>query len=167
MPPAAVIALLRSGGCTDKDALAPLFYALSCRTWELGLSGGGGGGHRIAPLAHADVARFILGLERLRTAFAGLAIEPPGLAGLDAAHKIRCDAAVVRFWQASVSTMLLAQNATTARRPVEVLKDVVASARASLVAHGACTPCAEAIVAHVTRRRAALWASIPEYFGLV
>lgn len=164
VPPAAVIELLRAGGCADKDVLAPLFYALTCSTWQLG---GPVPGHRIAQLSYADIERFVVGLEKLRAAFVYAAADAAALTTV-AMHKGQCDIGVLHFWQTSMLTIIATKNTeATVRRPIEALKDVAVGAKTVLLAQGTCcSACADEVVAYLTRLRATLWASLPVYFGL-
>jgi len=164
VPPASVIALLRNGGSADKELLAPLFYALSCSTWQFG---GPAVGHHIAPLSHADIERFIVGLEQVRTVFSTIVATRPTKNLLGAHAATNCEAGVATFWQSVPVVLLFSQNAIRARRPIEALKDVLTWARGpNLATFGVCATCAGLIAAHVERERSALWDKIPALFGL-
>ncbi|TFY59570.1 hypothetical protein EVJ58_g5706 [Rhodofomes roseus] len=166
VPPATAIALLRSGGCTDKELLVPLFYALSCSAWQFG---GPAVGHHIASLSHADIERFIVGLEQIRTAFASLAMTMPDSkhVTIPASH-MPCYKGVSPFWQEALTIKLQAQYADAARRPIELLKDAVALARSPgyLAKHGLCPTCAALVVAYLERTRNEFWSKLPTFFGL-
>ncbi|KZT64974.1 hypothetical protein DAEQUDRAFT_814595 [Daedalea quercina L-15889] len=167
VPPAAVITLLRDGGCADKEILAPLFYALSCSTWQLAL---GALGHRISQLPHADIERFITGLEHVRSAFASLAVASPPLNALQPHQGWEsCQNGMLRFRQSSMLSLLLVEHAATARRPLEALNAVVALVRqpGHLATYGICAACANQVLADLSRRRSDLWNQMPTHFGLV
>ncbi|KAH9914108.1 uncharacterized protein B0H18DRAFT_1046625 [Fomitopsis serialis] len=145
--------------------LAPLFYALSCSTWQFG---GPAVGHHIAPLSHADIERFIVGLEQVRTVFSTIATTRPIRDVLGAHAATNCEAGVVAFWQSTLAVLMSSQNAITARRPIEALKDVLTLVRSPghLAKFGVCAPCAGLIAAHIERERNALWDKLPTLFGL-
>ena len=89
--PASVISLLRSCGYTDASLLFPLFYALSCTTWQFG---GAALGHHLAPLSVADMERLVVGIERVRALLGPDAAPDPAalhaaIAGLVAAGSLK------------------------------------------------------------------------------
>lgn len=124
-------------------------------------------GHRIAQLSHADIERFVIGLEKLRAAFVQIAADYHARSG---ARRIVPYARLetFKFWQTSVVEMLAMKNTVmTVQRPVEALKGMAASAKTTLLARGTCcSACADEVVAYLTRSRAVLWASLPVVFGL-
>ncbi|CCM04494.1 uncharacterized protein FIBRA_06674 [Fibroporia radiculosa] len=161
--PASVIALLREGGCNTPSILAPLFYALSCDTWQFG---GPAVGHHIAPLALTDIERFIVGLERLRATHAAYAVQGPTF-GIPASHVPVCSPGIRSYW-AEVSKALL-QRTTGSRRPIEDWKDVIAIANqeGGFTAYGVCPECSAAAIRNMKSIRQQLWRQLPTFFQLM
>ncbi|KAH9944907.1 hypothetical protein B0H21DRAFT_709404 [Amylocystis lapponica] len=164
--PASVIALLRQSGCGTPALLAPLFYALSCGTWQFG---GAAVGHHLAPLGHADVERFVVGLERLRCTHVACATQCPAMplpAGEP--HVTTCSAGIRKYW-GDMGMALLKRNSTQqARRPIEDWRDAIVSTRcdAQLPAYHICALCSAVLVDKMEATRQSLWLQLSTWFEL-
>ncbi|OBZ76260.1 hypothetical protein A0H81_03022, partial [Grifola frondosa] len=91
--PASIIVLLRECGYTDRELYFPLFYAMSLSTFQFGRPALG---RNIAPLSYADIERFIIGLERLRSRPMQMMIRVP--AHMWPALDHYCFLEIRRFW---------------------------------------------------------------------
>ncbi|KAF9810982.1 hypothetical protein IEO21_06739 [Rhodonia placenta] len=160
--PASVIALLRQGGCNTPEILAPLFYALSCDTWQFG---GPAVGHHVAPLAHDDIERFIAGLERLRSAHASAASHCSLM--LTPSHAESCLPGVRRYWSDLAGAML--RRTGRRRQPIEEWRDaaILASQPGYFSPYAVCGGCVRSLIAGMFEIRGRLWVQLPHFFELV
>lgn len=160
--PASVIALLRDCNYHDTDLLFPLFYRLSCTTWQFG---GSSLGHHLAPLLPADVERLVVGIERLRAAHVACAVEIPTFPQQPTNPPHFCMAGVAQLW-ASFTPPLLLGSLRNARRPLEQWRAVMPMVEAHEAQFHVCNLCARAITAKIEGIRQYLWASLPFFFDL-
>ncbi|KAI0649710.1 hypothetical protein C8Q79DRAFT_1062187 [Trametes meyenii] len=164
--PAAVIALLRSCGYHDRDLLFPLFYALSRTTWQFG---GRTLGHHLAPLAQADVERFVVGLEQLREAHISFAMVVPEFAPPPTNPPHFCVPGATRLWQTIMLRMMPGLHGVQrTREPLEQWRDVVPLVGPSSQQNGVpiCNLCAQSVVNRIQGFRQYLWAELPVFFQL-
>lgn len=159
--PASVISLLRECGYNDVDLLFPLFYALSCTTWQFG---GPSLGLNLAPLSAADVERLVVGTERLRTAHISFAVVTPEFPASPTHPPHFCILGVTQIW--STMLPLLLPPARRRSRPIEDWYDMIPVATNGHLQYHVCALCARAIAAKVEAVRQRLWASLPAYFEL-
>lgn len=159
--PASVISLLRECGYDDADLLYPLFYALSCTTWQFG---GPSLGLNLAPLSSADVERLVVGTERLRTAHISFAVVTPEFPASPTHPPHFCILGATQIW--STMLPLLLPPARRRSRPIEDWYDMIPVATNGHLQYHVCALCARAIAAKVEAVRQRLWASLPVYFEL-
>ncbi|TCD63454.1 hypothetical protein EIP91_005395 [Steccherinum ochraceum] len=162
--PASVIALLRECRHNLPVLLTPLFYALSRGTWQFG---GPAVGNHIAPLSHADIERFIVGVERIRQQHADFVTQSPPIASIMSAHSQTCQAALRAYWATLALAMLKATYGS--RQPVEDWASVIAQARTQKTpqSYGLCPGCTKAVLDDMETRRRRLWTDMPKHFELV
>lgn len=159
--PAAVIALLREIQCTDVVLLAPLFYDLSRRIWQLA---GAATGHHLGPLSAADVERLVIGVARLRAShvvsFAMLTTK------LRDDHTT-CKNAWVSTYQPDMQKMLL-REANLMSEPVEDWEAAKTYVKAIPTAHnGVCAPCKDSVFSYLEHQQRSVWNSLAASFELV
>ncbi|KAL0958710.1 hypothetical protein HGRIS_014040 [Hohenbuehelia grisea] len=153
--PAAVIALLRECGYTNMDLLAPLFYDLSTRVWQLGP---GVRGHHLAPLVHAEMERLVFGLNQVRCRHVALAQCPP-TAGFHQA----CAVALIAEWKAfAVPVLLRRQNDMC--EPVEDW-GVLEATWGGRAEKAVCARCDDLVRASIREARRILWDSLATSFS--
>lgn len=159
--PASVISLLRECGYHDKDVLFPLFYALSCTTWQFG---GPSLGHNLAPLSSADVERLVVGTERLRTAHISFAVVVPEFAISPTHPPHFCTLGVMQLWPSMLQLVL--PPARRHSRPIEDWRDIIPVATHGHTQYHVCALCARSVSSKIEAIRQSLWASLPGYFEL-
>ncbi|CAL1710249.1 unnamed protein product [Somion occarium] len=159
--PASVIALLRECQLESQELLVPLFYALSRTTWQFG---GPAVGHHIAPLSHADVERFIVGLERLRNEHAALVVQCPNPC-VPPAHDQMCGAGLRLFWPTLHVSFLRSNQGS--RQPIEDWRSIIQMVRSDgrlTSTYKLCSGCAELALQTMEKRREGLWNALARYF---
>lgn len=162
--PASVIALLRECKYDSSELLTPLFYALSRTTWQFG---GQAAGHHIAPLTHADIERFIIGVERLRSEHAYFAVNCPSAVALGPrVQGHQCWPNIRSYWTAMSVSLL--PNAAGTKQPVEDWLAVIKAAKAPAYWQDAwkvCPGCGDMVIREMEMRRALLWSHLRTHFG--
>ncbi|KAI0752509.1 hypothetical protein C8Q80DRAFT_1117920 [Daedaleopsis nitida] len=162
--PGSVIALLRECKYNDASLLFPLFYALSRTTWQFG---GPALGHHLAPLSVADMERFVVGIERLRSSHASRAALLPPFDAVPTNPPHFCSAGAQQLWSSLVLTPLATKGLQRAHQPLEEWRDVVPLINAQYLRYQICQVCAAAIVIKINTYRQNLWALLPTFFELV
>ena len=161
--PASVIALLRKCNYNEPHRLFPLFYSLSRRTWQFG---GRALGHHLAPLMLADIERFVVGVERLRSAHTQCVLTIPNIAPFYTATGLHvCSDRLSTMWTALVVTQLSSPS-RAAHEPLEEWRDIMTAIEARHTDYGVCEDCCVAALAAVEEYRNALWMSLPGWFEL-
>ncbi|KAI0672094.1 hypothetical protein C8Q78DRAFT_1077668 [Trametes maxima] len=164
--PAAVIALLRECGYHDRELLFPLFYALSRTTWQFG---GRAPGHHLAPLAHADVERFVVGLEQLREAHISFVMVVPEFVPPPTNPPHFCAPGAARVWSTVMLRMMPGLRCVQrTREPLEQWRDAVplVGEESQQNAVPVCGLCAQSIVNRIQGFRQYLWGELPAFFQL-
>lgn len=167
--PASVIALLRDIGYSGTDLLAPLFYDLSTRVWQIGTPISG---QHFVPLSSVDLERFMIGLNALRNYQMVSCMCPAAvLANHVPGHFERnvCGTEAARLWTNIVGGKV-AQQLDLQCNPIydwkafpAAFREQTPPARASPL----CNACAIRLplIAEDTRR--VMWQSMPGFFKLV
>lgn len=160
--PASVINLLRSCNQTSRSLLFPLFYALSCTTWQFG---GPALGHHLAPLPLADMERLVVGIERLRAKHAALAVCMPPFEPVKTTIPPHfCLAGAAQLW--GYLTNALLGSGSASHDPLEEWKEMTRLVWAQHIRYGVCGECAKEVVGQIEANRRCLWDLLPRYFEL-
>jgi len=167
--PASVIALLRECEYDAPDLFSPLFYALSRTTWQFA---GQAAGHHLAPMTYADIERFIIGVERLRSEHAYFAVNCPSVATLGPrvhAHEQVCWPHIRTFWTALSVSLLSGASGNGIKQPIEDWLAYIQLAKTSGYWPNAwkiCPDCGSAVLREMESRRIALWSHLGAHFDL-
>lgn len=171
--PASIISLLRECGYNSSDLLAPLFYDLSTLITQFASPPTG---HNLSSLSPADIERFIIGVNKLRSLHAACSQCPEYVVIHPAADKqqsILCQYELLRYWH-NVAAPRLFDAKTQMSQPVEEWGEFCRVAKINGVAPlagagenaGMCRECKKAVLHHIDITRRKLWDSMSELFDL-
>ncbi|KAI0034784.1 hypothetical protein K488DRAFT_44718 [Vararia minispora EC-137] len=167
--PSSVIALLREGGVQDVDLLAPLFYDLSRRIWQLGPPFSG---HNIKYLPSADVERLLYGSATLRATHARMASTIPSAFIFPSqahahVHTTRHAHAMAAWWSSAIIPQLLHDIGHNMQgEPVEDWETARTQAAQSLPHIAGDCVCCKGTLDYMSTCQTVLWDNIAGYFGL-
>jgi hypothetical protein len=165
--PASVIALLREGQVDDATLLAPLFYDLFRRTWQLGPPFSG---YHLRSLPPTDVERLMYGAAALRTAHARMASTPPNFDFPTFAHgntHAQHHSFVTTHWTEAIIPRLLHDlERNLLSEPIEDWETARAEATAAFSRIAGDCLCRQQTLDYMARCQQSLWDNLGTYFAL-